>query len=94
MSQKKSNFDPFFMQFCSFTWAAQRQSPDAILDSPIEDLRHVYLMHPCTNKEMVQRIFNDFVAIIGPKQIGQLESEEAEVSPMENTSFLDIVLIT
>lgn len=53
---------------------------DPALYTPIEDMRHVYLVHPCTNKEMVQRIFNDFNAIRGPKEIGQLESEEAEVS--------------
>lgn len=56
-----------------------QRTPDPTLDSPLEDLRHVYLLHPCTDKEMVQRIFNDFTAIRGPKEIGQLESEEAEV---------------
>lgn len=57
---------------------------DRMLDSAIEQLRQAYLVHPCTNKEMVRRIFNDFSAIRGPKEIGQLESEEAEVSVKTN----------
>lgn len=56
-----------------------KSASDPLLYSPLEDLRQVYLMNPCTNKEMVQRIFNDYIAIKGPKEIGQLESEEAEV---------------
>lgn len=47
--------------------------------SLFEPFRRVFMAFPCSDKVIVDRMFNDFYAIQSANHFGQLETEEAEV---------------
>lgn len=51
----------------------------------IDHFRHIYSEFPCSDKAMVEKVFNIFVEIRAPKIPERLETEEAEVSSVVET---------